>query len=294
MIIIHDTDADGLMAACLVAEATNEVVQCIGVTPSDFKVKARDLLLVKDKIVVVDLCPDEQLADEAYLFNGNIEIYDHHNTSKWLKDKPYGHHDINHSACGLVKSILFPRVEFDSESNHLLWLCDYIEDRDIWQFKLPETKAINAALASELILAPTQMRTAAYNMYNAIDETINFGKKLVRAQENSINKKLLEYNKNFLELKLGYVYDDSSTDENLLVPTINYTSSPSDLLHEAIKRFNLEVASSFFIVGSNVVVSLRADNKFDVSKLAKAYGGGGHKNAAGFTITLNELSRILK
>jgi nanoRNase/pAp phosphatase (c-di-AMP/oligoRNAs hydrolase) len=37
-----------------------------------------------------------------------------------------------------------------------------------------------------------------------------------------------------------------------------------------------------------VHVSLYSVADFDVSRIAAGYGGGGHRNAAGFTVTLEE------
>ena len=39
-----------------------------------------------------------------------------------------------------------------------------------------------------------------------------------------------------------------------------------------------------------VRVSLRSEGDYDVSGIAKRYGGGGHKNAAGFTATLEDIA----
>jgi phosphoesterase RecJ-like protein len=38
------------------------------------------------------------------------------------------------------------------------------------------------------------------------------------------------------------------------------------------------------IAGEKTKVNLRSQNDFDVSKIAKIFGGGGHKNAAGCTL----------
>ena len=37
------------------------------------------------------------------------------------------------------------------------------------------------------------------------------------------------------------------------------------------------------------ICSLRSNGDYDVSAIAKAFGGGGHKNAAGFTIDIQTL-----
>jgi nanoRNase/pAp phosphatase (c-di-AMP/oligoRNAs hydrolase) len=41
-------------------------------------------------------------------------------------------------------------------------------------------------------------------------------------------------------------------------------------------------------------VSLRSIGDYDVSAIAKAFGGGGHKNAAGFNIDMTTLMGWLK
>ena len=44
-------------------------------------------------------------------------------------------------------------------------------------------------------------------------------------------------------------------------------------------------AATFFYDGEGYVFSLRSDdNGLDVSEIAKQYGGGGHKHAAGFKL----------
>ena len=59
----------------------------------------------------------------------------------------------------------------------------------------------------------------------------------------------------------------------------------SDVGNELALRTN-----SFGIVwsedGEGIRTSLRSVRDFDVSEIAKKYGGGGHKNAAGFNLPL--------
>jgi nanoRNase/pAp phosphatase (c-di-AMP/oligoRNAs hydrolase) len=48
------------------------------------------------------------------------------------------------------------------------------------------------------------------------------------------------------------------------------------------------------VVGERVEVSIYSIGDFDISKVAAAYGGGGHRNAAGFSVPLREwLERFL-
>jgi nanoRNase/pAp phosphatase (c-di-AMP/oligoRNAs hydrolase) len=50
------------------------------------------------------------------------------------------------------------------------------------------------------------------------------------------------------------------------------------------KEKRIGIAIVWYSEGGAIKVSLRSTDKFDVSKLAEKYGGGGHKKAAGFII----------
>ena len=66
----------------------------------------------------------------------------------------------------------------------------------------------------------------------------------------------------------------------------------SPLLHSDIGNKLSKLMPPFGIVWSEKAdvkaFSLRSNGKFDVSKLAQKYGGGGHKAAAGFAIDLGK------
>ncbi len=43
-------------------------------------------------------------------------------------------------------------------------------------------------------------------------------------------------------------------------------------------------AAVYVETSTDIIWSLRSRGDFDVSEIAKKFGGGGHKNAAGFTV----------
>ena len=68
----------------------------------------------------------------------------------------------------------------------------------------------------------------------------------------------------------------------------------SDLGHELANK-----SGTFGLVWSmagdgQVHCSLRSNGEYDVSAIAKAFGGGGHRNAAGFSTDINTLVSWLK
>ena len=70
-------------------------------------------------------------------------------------------------------------------------------------------------------------------------------------------------------------------------------SSPMDvsLCGSEILKLGYDIAVMFYIDKEKVIYSLRS-KKFDVSILSEQFGGGGHKEAAGFNIPLNKFYSI--
>jgi nanoRNase/pAp phosphatase (c-di-AMP/oligoRNAs hydrolase) len=67
----------------------------------------------------------------------------------------------------------------------------------------------------------------------------------------------------------------------------NVTNNTSEVGHEIANRSGT-FSLTFFIKGDEVICSLRSLASFDVSDIAKHYGGGGHAQASGFTMTINQ------
>lgn len=70
------------------------------------------------------------------------------------------------------------------------------------------------------------------------------------------------------------------------IPTVNATSLWSEVGDELLRLYPEApfVASWHQTRDCAVKYSLRSKGDFDVSEVAKAFGGGGHKNAAGFVL----------
>jgi nanoRNase/pAp phosphatase (c-di-AMP/oligoRNAs hydrolase) len=67
----------------------------------------------------------------------------------------------------------------------------------------------------------------------------------------------------------------------------NVISNTSEV-GQAIAKRSGTFSLTFFIKGDNVICSLRSLPPFDVSVIAAHYGGGGHAQASGFTLPLDQ------
>ena len=147
------------------------------------------------------------------------------------------------------------------------WLVAYTEDRDLWRWKLPDSKAVNAALFSY----PRHFETWDKIAQRGPEELALEGKAILRYQHRLIRPKV----KNPGWTTIGEVR----------VPIINATFLTSEIGNALAK--NHPFAAVFFITPDNqVVYNLRSreENGLDVGEIARQYGGGGHHHAAAFTL----------
>jgi oligoribonuclease NrnB/cAMP/cGMP phosphodiesterase (DHH superfamily) len=144
----------------------------------------------------------------------------------------------------------------------------FIEDRDLWRFAFGEaTKEFSAALRTY----PMDFRMwdeLAANTTRLIDE----GKIVLRSHRANIKKLLAE----------TYIADLAGYSVPMVNAPYHYAS---DTAHELLEEYpEAPFAACWFMRGDGFVQwSLRSeDDRIDVSEVASKFGGGGHRNAAGF------------
>jgi oligoribonuclease NrnB/cAMP/cGMP phosphodiesterase (DHH superfamily) len=149
-------------------------------------------------------------------------------------------------------------------------LIKYIQDRDLWLFKLEGTREINAALASY----PFDFEIWDKLMAGNSDEL-----EMLKHDGEAIDRKL---QKDINELIASGVRRMSIAGYD--VPVLN---APSTYVSDAghIMSIGEPFAACYWDHPDGRSFSLRSsDVGVDVAEVAKNYGGGGHKKAAGFTV----------
>ncbi|WP_370316014.1 phosphohydrolase [Sagittula sp.] len=172
--------------------------------------------------------------------------------------------DMERSGAGLAWDYFFP----DDVRPRLI---NHIEDRDLWRFALLDTREIQAAVVSH----PWDF--AAWDRLMAMGDRED-GRRTLSAEGRAIDRKLQQDIGSILaapprRMRIGGVE----------VPVVNAPGMwASDM---AGKMAETEpFAAIYFDTPTERVFSLRSrgEGGMDVSAIAKSYGGGGHKNAAGF------------
>jgi oligoribonuclease NrnB/cAMP/cGMP phosphodiesterase (DHH superfamily) len=211
-----------------------------------------------------------------------ISVIDHHVTAEAeLKDiaaeasNIFVHFDMNHSGAFLSwrafhPNALVPRLVLN------------IEDRDLYQHKLLNSREIAAALSTYEqdfeIWHGLMTQSLSYKLL------INEGSALLRQQEFYIAELLKQARPACFDTA-----GDSRCFEGFVVPAVNapYFLS-SDLGHALLEKYpNAPFSAVYRDTGSGRRDwSLRSeDSREDVGAVAKLLGGGGHRNASGIAET---------
>jgi hypothetical protein len=149
-------------------------------------------------------------------------------------------------------------------------LLAYVEDQDLWRWKLSRTREINAALTSY----PRDFATWSALAAAPLDALAEQGVPILRAQRSEVERALAKAQ----PIALGA----------LRVEAVNARTLRAEIGHELAERarFGVACGAVYRLEGRRVDVSLYSIGDLDVAALASALGGGGHRNAAGFSVDL--------
>lgn len=268
--IYHGNCADGFGAAWVFkTQADREFDFHAGVYQNEPpNVEGRDVYLVdfSYKRAVV-----EQIRERA----SRVVLIDHHKTaiedlqplidSKAIEALV----DLNHSGAMLAWQWFHgPHMEAPA-------LLKHIEDRDLWRFALAHTREIQANVFSY-----------PYD-FSVWDDLMNRPVEQLVAEGQAIERK---HFKDIEELTKVVTREFTIGGHTVPVANLPYTLT-SDAGHLLAK--GKPFAGCYWDTPDGRVFSLRSTEEgLDVSAIAKAYGGGGHRNASGFRVPYgHELAR---
>ena len=175
------------------------------------------------------------------------------------------------------------RVHFDLERSGamLAWnhfhpgesapdLLRYVQDQDLWNWKLPESEEINAAIGSY------PRRFGDWNELAArpIESLAEEGRPIVRADR--------------IEVERAVALAHPVAIGKLRIEAVNARHPRAAIGHELAKRatYGQPWGIVYRLTGSRVDCSIYSLGDCDASSIATQFGGGGHRNASGFSISL--------
>jgi oligoribonuclease NrnB/cAMP/cGMP phosphodiesterase (DHH superfamily) len=285
IIIYHTQCSDGIVCAWI-AKKTQTKSKYIS-----YKAGCVPRCEFSDKnILFMDISPNfDQLL--GYICNNKkIVIIDHHKSAldniKQLGDKPENlelHIDMNKAGCQLAWEYFF-------HDKPIPWFIDYIADRDLWTWKLENSKNINTALFYDGEISIGKLDELLVNSEEKIKLLIERGKIINDIRDKEIRK-----------------YQKEAIEAELCTPSFKYKCWLSNCPYNLRSDVGSALANTQFPNGdipafsaswlynpqtNEWYVSLRGSKYSpDLSEICKFFGGGGHPKASGFTIPLGKTLR---
>ena len=272
--IYHGNCADGFTAAWAMWLAwpnTEFVAGVYGQAPPDCA--NRDVYLL-------DFSYKLPLIEKIGLVCNSLTILDHHKTAQA---------ELSGVVWGPSPRYIAGKIDMAKSGARLAWECFHsgkeapllvklVEDRDLWKFELPNSKELNAAIFSY---------EHTFEDWSDLDDILSTkfgqnsmaqeGRAILRKQAKDI-KELLAVTKHRREFHLG-----------LTSWSIQCANLPYILASDAAHSMAVDepfAATYYQDASGDFVFSLRSTaDGVDVSEIAKYYGGGGHKHAAGFRLS---------
>jgi oligoribonuclease NrnB/cAMP/cGMP phosphodiesterase (DHH superfamily) len=214
------------------------------------------------EIYILDFTYPRAFIEDLRSRNARVVIIDHHKSAMknlaGLGDTVF---DLEKSAAVLAWEYFFPGAEVPR-------LLLYVQDYDLWKFELPNSKEVCIAVNSHPM---------DFTVWDGLDpdQLAKDGRPLLRLRKETVRMMCDE-------AKI-VVFDGHE------VPVVNASSYSSEVGEELLKRYpKAPFSVSFYDRADMRHWSLRSRPDFDVSVLARKYGGGGHLQAAGFETPLTD------
>lgn len=234
----------------------------------------------------LDVSPHKEDVEFLEATFSSVFIIDHHVLDKANYPSFKIIHDINLSGATLTW-----KLYFGEESTPTI--LKYVQDRDIWTWKLPDSKAVSEYLFKnvkcprnpfEIDASLQQFEQARELLDSDLEEVVKKGTQLIEISEAQITS--------LMKMARKARWDDKYTVYHC--PTQLYRSEIGARLMEN-KDADFSICWSYSIEKDEFWLSLRSNSKrTDVSAIAKAYGGGGHVQSSGCSLKYEDFKRVLK
>lgn len=213
-------------------------------------------------VLILDFSYSRLLLLEMSAAARSLRVLDHHRTAQAdLEGLDFCTFDMARSGAGLAWD------ELHGGKRPLL--VDYVEDRDLWAWQLYGSREVSAYLGTYEHDFELWQRLSE-ELERDLEGVIRSGRTARRLVDQYVARRRGEASR----VRLG-AHE---------VPGINTTFAHSELIG-ALAQDEPFALGWFARSDGQIVYSLRSgDGGLDVSEIARQYGGGGHRAAAGFTV----------
>lgn len=320
LIAYHANCMDGLTAALVMGKACEAVglpAECITYLPVEYTPESVAKLVERvndypyEFVYILDFSVCSSVLAEIAVNCAQVFLLDHHKTAferyfpeeeikpdsvcEYISEGVYIKLDNGQSGAGLTLSEVSEPVKLPDAIHKLV---SYVQDRDLWKHELPHTKEINAWLSNAVDIAIGILRDTktgkvkpavvlssfeflANDLYIDEAHVVKDGAEILADKAQQIANlckacrlyAVVHTNTGFYSLPYVELPDTQA----------KLTSEVGHLLAKDYTTCGIGIVVIKDNEAGNYKVSLRSIGEVDVSATAKMYGGGGHKNAAGYT-----------
>jgi hypothetical protein len=252
-VLYHAECADGFGAAYAAWKVLGDKAIYLPVTHGE----APPELPVTARVAMVDFSYKRPIILEMKGSVADLVVLDHHATAQdELKGLAWAEFDMHKSGARLAWEFWHPGQELPE-------LLAYVEDKDLWLWRLQQSPEVTIALHSY----PMDFR-----VWDNLDvEHLKLeGVALLRLQEKIVSGAVSRAS---FDTLFGH-----------RVPSVNATEFRSEIANRLCSLHpECPFAAAYhYDKAGELCWSLRSIGDFDVAELARQAGGGGHKNASGF------------
>jgi len=258
VVIYHANCNDGFGAAYsawkLLGNRAEYIAASHGAPPPDVTDK---------KVVILDFSYDNETTKRMIEQAEDLWVIDHH------KSNMVELHDISNTRFDMTKSGAILSWEFFHPGKEAPKFIQYIEDRDLWKWELAYSKEFSAAF---------DMVPWEFEEYEKFEDDSVFDDAVKRGSY------ILAYSKTVIRKVCDKASPRKYKDYNVMV--VNSSHWMSEIGASLAKDCDFAMIWYYDHDHCNYKCSLRAfHDTMDVSEIAKKFGGGGHRKAAGFVLS---------
>ncbi|MFH0806116.1 MAG: DHHA1 domain-containing protein [Candidatus Brennerbacteria bacterium] len=263
LILYHANCPDGFSAAWAAWKKFGKRAEYYPVSPNELP----PILPKKREVYLLDHCYITPSLLKLRMANERVTVVDHHTTNaSHIRHATEHVFDVKHSGAFLAWHYFHPKKKVPA-------LIAYIEDGDLWRFKLQKAK---------MLLAYVYARPFAFKEYDMLARGMESARERKRFIE--LGKALEEYNQILVMEAVARA------------ELVQFGKYKALAVNSSSKRFHSEIGQAlrekrpplgivWRVERGMLYVSLRTNEGADAGKLAAQFpGGGGHPRAAGFTI----------
>lgn len=259
------------------------------------------------EVFILDFSFPREVMDDLFVHAKRVVWLDHHKTAfemwcgSWAPKMKFSRTDNHYIELDDERSGALIAWEYFHPDTEVPMLIQHIDDRDRWQFKLIGSKELHAAFASYKPWTFDKWKVWL-NDWDLMhrDDMVLEGLAILRAHNQNVRASLKQAMACEIWSWAPFANAPGSEDNGFIRYSLRGLAAnapsflASDLGHELANK-----SGTFGLVWSmagdgQVHCSLRSNGEYDVSAIAKAFGGGGLRNAAGFSTNVDTLLSWLK